>query len=153
MLTACRDRTPPARSDASPAEERPVTVTVGAASALAPGRPLRVEARFAVAPGWHIYGKEPGDAGLPTRVSWTAPAGFQVGEVEYPPDKRFESPGNITSFGYEHSVVLPATITPPATHAGPVTLRARVSWLACREVCIPGKQELTLDLTPEGAKP
>jgi thiol:disulfide interchange protein DsbD len=46
-------------------------------------------------------------------------------------------------FGYEGNVLFPLTMDVAKTaKSGPATLHAKVDWLVCREVCIPGKAEL-----------
>jgi thiol:disulfide interchange protein DsbD len=51
-------------------------------------------------------------------------------------------------FGYEDEVAFPVKVTAAKNlKPGPVHLDARVDWLVCREVCIPGKAHLGLNLT------
>jgi thiol:disulfide interchange protein DsbD len=51
------------------------------------------------------------------------------------------------SYGYHDEVLLPVEVTVPAAlSSNEVRLKARVSWLECREVCLPGKAELELTL-------
>jgi thiol:disulfide interchange protein DsbD len=52
------------------------------------------------------------------------------------------------SYGYEGEAIFPVAIEVPAglTAGGEVTLAARASWVECREVCIPGKAEVSLTL-------
>ena len=46
-------------------------------------------------------------------------------------------------FGYENEVLFPFTVQAAApAKPGSVVLHAKVNWLVCREVCIPGKAEL-----------
>ena len=46
-------------------------------------------------------------------------------------------------FGYEGEVLFPFALNiGPAAQSGPAALHAKVDWLVCREVCIPGKAEL-----------
>src|SRR5205085_1229888 len=89
-----------------------------------------------------------GESGLPTRASFTVPPGFHVSSTRYPGPERFESPGPVVSYGYERDTALLAEITPPAALPGgaPVQIRARVSWLACQESCIPGRADLAIAL-------
>jgi thiol:disulfide interchange protein DsbD len=47
-------------------------------------------------------------------------------------------------FGYENEVLFPLSLTADASaKTGPAVLDAKVDWLVCREVCIPGKADLT----------
>ncbi len=55
--------------------------------------------------------------------------------------------GPLMDFGYEDSVGFPVQIMAAKSLVpGPIHLDARVDWLVCREVCIPGKAHLGLDL-------
>ena len=113
-----------------------------------PGSPLRVGVYFELQKGWHIYWRNPGDSGLPPQVRWTLPAGFQAGELRWPAPERLGS-GSVIDYGYQGSVLLPVELqTPgPALAAGStVTLSAQVSWIVCKDVCLPGKAELKLVL-------
>jgi DsbC/DsbD-like thiol-disulfide interchange protein len=118
------------------------------------GHSLTVGIRLQMEPGWHTYWRNPGDSGLPTRVKWALPAGFEAGELRWPYPERFAS-GPLVSFGYEHEVLLPVEIRVPAALEGrEVRLGARVEWLECQEVCLPGKAEVSLTLPVRaGAEP
>ena len=48
---------------------------------IKPGRPFRAGVELFMGPGWHTYYKESGDAGMPTRIQWALPGGFQAGEL------------------------------------------------------------------------
>jgi thiol:disulfide interchange protein DsbD len=123
---------------------------------IRPGEPFWVGLRLKMEPGWHTYWKNPGDSGLPTRIKWTLPDGFEAGPIDWPYPEPF-SQGPVTSYGYEHEVLLPVAITPPASllPGRPVTLAARVDWLECQEACLPGRADLslTLPVTPGPTAP
>jgi thiol:disulfide interchange protein DsbD len=113
-----------------------------------PGRPLLVGLHFEMQKQWHIYWRNPGDSGEPPRVRWKLPAGFQAGEVQWPAPERLGS-GTVIDYGYQESVLLPVEIQTPRTPLAPggsITLSAEVSWLVCRDMCVPGKADLTLSL-------
>ena len=102
-----------------------------------------VGVHFVMETGWHIYWKNPGDAGLATAVDFAMPDGFEVGELRWPAPIAFTQPGDLVAYGYEGSVVLSAEVTTPVTWSGePRTFTASVSWLACKEVCVLGSAEL-----------
>ena len=44
-----------------------------------PGRPFWVALHLDLEDGWHVYWKNPGDAGMPLKVEWNLPAGFEAG--------------------------------------------------------------------------
>lgn len=116
--------------------------------ALAPGETLTLGVTFDLEPGWHTYWKGQNDTGFPIEVGLELPEGFTAGDVEWPAPERHESPGDILDHVYHDSVTLLIPVTapddlPPGT---PVALGAKVDWLACRSECVPGSQELTLEL-------
>ncbi len=99
---------------------------------------------FKLEPGWHIYWKNAGDSGEPPHIKWTLPEGVSASALQFPPPKRLPL-GPLMDFGYENEVVFPFSIqVAKSTKAGPADLHAKVDWLVCREVCIPGKAELDL---------
>jgi thiol:disulfide interchange protein DsbD len=119
---------------------------VSATDAVQPGRPLRLGIRLQMEPGWHTYWLNPGDAGLPTRVKWTLPEGFRAGEIEWPFPIPFRQ-GPVVSYGYEKEVLLAVPIEVPASlTATEVGIAARVDWLECQELCLPGRADLVLTL-------
>jgi DsbC/DsbD-like thiol-disulfide interchange protein len=119
---------------------------VAEADAVQAGQPLLVGLRLEMEPGWHTYWRNPGDSGLATRVQWELPEGFSAGELQWPRPIRFTT-GPLVSYGYEHEVLHPVQIRVPASLPGEeVSLTARLSWLECRDVCLPGKAELALTL-------
>lgn len=138
----------PVAAQESDMSARPLQVELVAEhAALRPGEVARLGLHLRHAPHWHSYWINPGDSGLPTRLSWTLPQGYAAGEVDWPLPQRF-AVGSLQNFGYEGEIVLPLALTVPAD-AEPgsrVRLAATVKWLACREECIPGKDELELEL-------
>jgi DsbC/DsbD-like thiol-disulfide interchange protein len=118
-------------------------------AAVKAGEAFTVGVRLTIEPGWHVYWTNPGDSGAPTTVKLKAPAGFKVGPVQYPVPIRFMQPGDVLGYGYEHEVLLAVRVTPPAdlkAGAADVALAADVSWLCCKDACIPGKAKLSLTL-------
>ena len=114
-----------------------------------PGHTLWVGLHFELDSGWHIYWRNPGDSGEPPRVEWNLPAGFQAGSLEWPAPIRLGS-GSIIDYGYERQALLmsPLRIAAGVKAAAPVTIGASVKYLVCREICIPGKAEVTLVIPP-----
>ena len=97
---------------------------------------------FKLDPGWHVYWKNAGDSGEPPHIKWTLPAGVDGGPLEFPAPKRLPL-GPLMDFGYNGEVLFPFSFNVAKTaRPGPVDLQAKVDWLVCREVCIPGKAEL-----------
>jgi thiol:disulfide interchange protein len=99
--------------------------------------------------GWHIYWINAGDSGEPPSIKWTLPAGITAGPLQFPAPKRLPL-GPLMDFGYDNEVLFPIAmhVTPDFKPVAPnATLAAKVSWLVCREVCIPGKAQLSVDRT------
>ncbi|MEN9773491.1 MAG: Thiol:disulfide interchange protein DsbD [Pseudomonadota bacterium] len=96
-------------------------------------------------PHWHTYWLNPGDSGLPTRLDLEVPAGVQAGPLQWPAPQRLFIPP-LANYGYEGEVVLPFTLDVPPGQSSPLRLRAQAAWLMCRDVCIPGEAELSIEL-------
>lgn len=132
--------------------ERAHVTLVAETDAAAPGRPLRLALRQRLAPGWHTYWRNPGDAGAPTEISLDLPPGSSSTPIDWPAPQRIPF-GPLVSFGYEGEAFLPLGVTPPATlKPGDVlTIEAEASWLVCKDICIPEEGRFRLDLPVEAA--
>jgi thiol:disulfide interchange protein DsbD len=111
-------------------------------SELYPGGPNSAGLYFKLESGWHVYWQNAGDSGEPPRINWTLPQGMTASPLQFPAPKRLPL-GPLMDFGYEDEVLFPFSfdVAKSAT-LGPARLDAKVTWLVCREVCIPGKAEL-----------
>jgi thiol:disulfide interchange protein len=97
---------------------------------------------FKLEPGWHVYWSNPGDSGEPPHIKWTLPDGVTAGPLQFTPPKRLPL-GPLMDFGYENEVLFPFKLEiAQSVKPGTAVLHAKVDWLVCREVCIPGKAEL-----------
>ncbi len=136
--------------------EQPVTVElITEHTSLQPGGRTRIGIHFEMSDGWHIYAEDPGDAGLPTKITWsTSVPGVTFGPVQWPKPEEFQDPGNIRTHGYTGVLVLasPLSIWNDAAAGVMIPVRADVRWLACKDVCIPGKAELEL-MVPVTSEP
>ncbi|PYL50050.1 MAG: hypothetical protein DMF40_00395 [Verrucomicrobia bacterium] len=116
-------------------------------SAIVPGEPFLVGVRLKMEPHWHTYWKYPGDAGIPTDIKWQLPEGWRVGDTQWPIPLKLEEPGDILIYGYHDEILLIQQVTPPKDLTGAsVNLSAKVSWLVCEKICIPGDGTVTLSL-------
>jgi DsbC/DsbD-like thiol-disulfide interchange protein len=121
-------------------------------TSVAPGETFRVAVRFVMQPGWHIYWKNPGDAGTPTVVRWNLPTGFAAPlSNDWPTPRYFSMPGDIRSIGYDNEMAIIATFRAPAEWRGSAPIVAEVQWLACKEQCVPGRATLRTNITVGGA--
>jgi len=135
-------------ANAAPAVADQVNVTlIAEQTALVPGERAWVGLRLEHEPHWHTYWINPGDSGLPTKLTWHLPSEIKAGDIAWPAPQRF-AVGGLSNFGYGGEIVLPVPIqvdadAKPGSNAK-LALEAR--WLVCREECVPGKKRLTLTL-------
>ena len=85
-------------------------------AAVAPGEAFRIGLRMRLAPGWHSYWRNAGDAGAPAEVSLTLPEGTRADPIAWPAPERIEY-GPLVNFGYKGEVLLPIAVHVPATAA------------------------------------
>ncbi len=111
-----------------------------------PGDTILAGVDLKMEPGWHTYWKNPGDAGMATEIKWQLPPGITNGEIEWPLPQKFP-PIEVTTYGYTNEVMLIVPLTLASNlPAGPVDLKANVSWLECEDVCIPANQDVEAKL-------
>lgn len=128
-------------------EKHVQTELVSEVLSIQPGQSFWVALNLKMDEHWHTYWLNPGDSGLPTSIEWSLPEGFTAGEIQWPyPEKILTPP--LVSYGYHGEVLLLTKINSPEnlTPGKDVTLSARVDWLECKEVCIPGDAEVSLTL-------
>ncbi|MCJ7755938.1 MAG: hypothetical protein MUP13_15360 [Thermoanaerobaculales bacterium] len=106
------------------------------------GEPVFLGVSFDIKPGWHIYWKNPGGAGLATDIRWRLPEDVEHGDLKWPVPVAFTQSGDIPGYGYEGSVVVAAELRSAAAVPGTAVVGASVSWLACKDVCVLGSAEL-----------
>ena len=126
-------------------------ISAVAATGSASSLPLGLE--FSLKPGWKIYWRSPGEAGLPPEIDWAGSVNLAGASLSWPAPRWFDAFGLDTA-GYEDEVILPLAARPAEPGEG-LLLRASVRYLACSTVCIPVVADLTLDLPPgpSGASP
>jgi thiol:disulfide interchange protein DsbD len=120
-----------------------------------PGESFTAGLEFQMEPGWHVYWINAGDSGEPPVARWKLPAGITASSMEFPPPQRLPL-GPLMDFGYENQVVFPVPMRVAADfHASAPQTRiaAHLTWLVCREVCIPEKGDLSAARTALDAAP
>lgn len=96
-------------------------------------------------PQWHTYWVNPGDIGLPTKLSWTVPEGIQVAQVQWPEPQLIRVDEQVLNYGYEGSVLLPVPVDVSKTfNSTELTIELDISWLTCKIECIPESGHLSL---------
>ncbi|PZR35266.1 protein-disulfide reductase DsbD [Caulobacter segnis] len=114
-------------------------------SGVAPGGTVYVALRQKIQKDWHTYWRNPGDAGEPTKIAWTLPAGWSAGDMVWPTPIKAKL-GPLLDYAYEGEVLIPVPISAPtnAQVGTTVSLTAKVSYLVCEQVCVPEDAELSL---------
>ena len=144
-----------AASSAGAAESSPVQSARAAASLVSdtdraePGRPLHLGLWLRLAPGWHTYWRNPGDAGAPPELDLTLPKGVHAGPILWPVPERLRDAG-LMSYAYTGDFVLPVEVTPGS---GGLHVEAKASWLVCATVCVPEEGTFRLALPEDTAAP
>jgi suppressor for copper-sensitivity B len=111
---------------------------------------IRMGVEFDLEPGWHIYWRSPGDAGFPPEIRFEG-AGVAGGDFRWPRPERFLLL-DIETVGYEGRVILPLDIR-VSEPGRPLAVDAALSFLICKEICIPADGRLALDLPAGDAAP
>ena len=132
------------------ASARATASLVSDTDTVAPGRPFRIGLWLRLAPGWHTYWQNPGDAGLAPELELDLPSGATAGPIAWPVPQRILE-GALMTYSYTGDVLLPVTVTPAAD--GSTTVKAHANWLVCRDICVPEDGDFQLDLPAGAAAP
>ncbi len=97
--------------------------------------------------GWHTYGEDPGDAGLPPRFNWENSTNVAGVEIKWPEPIHKREMDMFDVNAYEGQVNFPLGITPKNADED-VTLDLSLQIMVCNEICIPDQVELSLTLKP-----
>jgi DsbC/DsbD-like thiol-disulfide interchange protein len=121
---------------------------------VTPGHGFSLGLHFQLEKGWHIYWVNPGDSGEPPRVTWQLPPGLTPGAIKWPAPRRLGA-SSIVDFGYQDSVTLIVPVHAETSLAAQPLARlgAEIKVLVCREMCIPGKAQLSLTLPIKSQPP
>jgi thiol:disulfide interchange protein DsbD len=116
------------------------------AESARPGEIVTAGVLLKMAPGWHTYWKNSGDSGAPTKIDWQLPSGIKVGEIQWPVPEKL-TVADLTTYVYHDEVMLLVPLTlADSVLVGPKEIKARLSWLECEKVCLPGKGDVKATL-------
>lgn len=132
----------------------------GPTTAPAIGEPIELAVVFRIERGWHIYWENPGDSGLATRVEASVPDGYTVAPLRFPRPRQFVTEYE-TTFGYEDSVALFLTITPPRAGSPeaavqivpPKEISIEIRWMVCKGMCFAGTTTRTVSIPSAAPSP
>ncbi len=125
---------------------------ITATDAVGEGGTLRLGLQFRLNPGWKIYWRSPGDAGLPPVPDFSESTNLTAVEMEWPAPQWFHEDGGLETVGYMEGTIFPMTAWLDQSGA-PVRLRAVVDYQACEKICVPFTATLNLDLPAGPAEP
>ena len=91
-----------------------------------------------MAPGWHLYWVNPGEAGK--APEWQVDPIWQW-KAQWPVPNVFDSLG-VRGYGYEDDLLVPGTIRCPVAPTSSVPLTIRLRWVACRDTCVSGASDV-----------
>ncbi|MDC0966983.1 protein-disulfide reductase DsbD family protein [Alphaproteobacteria bacterium] len=125
---------------------------VSAVSAMGNLQELPLGLEFRLAPGWKIYWRTPGEAGLPPTLDLQMANGAPLqSQIEWPVPKRFNAFG-FDNFGYADAVILPVAVRGHDRGAA-LQIRGQIEALFCSDICVPLAGVLRLDLADGPAEP
>jgi DsbC/DsbD-like thiol-disulfide interchange protein len=123
--------------------------------ALAPREgEFRFGVQFKLAPGWHAYWKNSGDAGFaPSLVVKTA--SVRDAALLFPAPRRFDLRGGLVAFGYEDEVVYPVAARLEHVTGANLEILASIDYVVCADECVPYRYDVHLAqaLAATGAAP
>jgi DsbC/DsbD-like thiol-disulfide interchange protein/cytochrome c biogenesis protein CcdA len=138
----------PARAQLAPGEKAMDVRLVAESDGPAPGSRVALALVMTPRPGWHGYWQNPGDAGAPTRITWTLPPGAKAGPLRYPVPERLLIAG-LMNYVYQGPYAELTELQLPAGLAAGtrLPLRAKVDYLVCTDrICVPESAEVSADL-------
>lgn len=116
--------------------------------APAPGKQCTLALVIKPEQGWHIYWRNPGEAGLPPQPQWQLPAGFSAGALKHPVPSEQIVDGLISNIHENRVALLTDLSVPDAVATGtpvPVGLKVRMA-ICTMGHCIPHRLSLNLRL-------
>ena len=134
--------------------QRATSELIADQTSVAPGDTFYAGLKMTMDPGWHIYWRNAGDAGLPPQLilrdGTSLPEGA-VGGFLWPLPKLLPvAPGEIMDYGYDDQVVFAFPVTVPEDASGEVRIIAEADYLICESICIPESADVSLILPVSG---
>jgi DsbC/DsbD-like thiol-disulfide interchange protein len=106
---------------------------------------LRLGIHYRLAPGWHVYWKNSGDAGFAPVVTFARAPGLAPPELLWPAPHRYDLPGGLEAFGYADEVIYPVRTAIDVAAGSSMRLAVNIDYLVCEVDCVPHRYDLSLD--------
>ncbi|TLU67229.1 hypothetical protein FE810_02805 [Thalassotalea litorea] len=111
-----------------------------------PGSEQWIGILLAPEPEWHTYWQNPGDSGEAPSINWSSDANLGFGDIQWPIPKAIPV-AHLVNYGYEGANLLMVPVQVPENlNQENITIEASLSWLVCKEDCIPGWADLKFTL-------
>ncbi|NNL88769.1 MAG: hypothetical protein HKP25_06835 [Marinicaulis sp.] len=136
-----------ANAQSTAEREYTTTTLLSEKSGIEPGGTTWLAFHQNVRDNWHVFWKNPGDAGLPLALEWELPPGFEPGEVVFPAPE-FIPVGPLASYAHEGEPVFLAPLTAPeeAIVGETIDIKVKALWQACEEICVPEDAAFSISL-------
>src|ERR1700733_3042670 len=145
LALVCVGSMPPARAqDASRWDGEPhgARRLIAVASLKSAGTKLvRAGIEIRLDTGWKTYWRYPGDSGVPPTLDFSGSENVKSVTVLWPAPTRFADGAGGYSIGYHGDVVLPLRVLANDA-AKPSTLRLKLGYAVCSNLCVPVEAEL-----------
>jgi thiol:disulfide interchange protein DsbD len=117
-------------------------------TAFVPGESTTIGVHLVIEKGWHVYWRNNGDSGMPVSITFEPIDGVTIGASEWPAPMRHLSEGDILDYIYEDQVTLlfPLNVSDKFSAGTNISLKAKVEWLVCKDLCLPGDREIELSV-------
>ena len=112
---------------------------------------LRAGIEIRLDPGWKTYWRDPGDSGAPPTFDFSGSGNVKSAAVLWPAPKKFPDGAGGNSIGYADHVILPLQIAPDDA-TKPSSLRLKLGYAICGNLCVPVEADLKLALNGDGAE-
>jgi thiol:disulfide interchange protein/DsbC/DsbD-like thiol-disulfide interchange protein len=141
---------PLAAAQADPSARRAEAELISERASVMPGETIYIALKMTMDPGWHIYWRNAGDAGLPPQLILKEGANIPdgaIGDMLWPLPKLLPVvEGEIMDYGYDDEAVFALPLTVPENASGEVQIVAEADYLICESICIPETQDVSLVL-------
>lgn len=102
-----------------------------------------------IPPEWHVYAPSPQEedtAGFDPKITWEGSSNLQDVKILWPVATKTEIQEQL-SYVYEGDTLIPLQLTPKDIKQ-PLTLKLKVSFLACSSLCMPFEKNISIVLHP-----
>ena len=111
---------------------------------ISAGREFFLALKLTLPKGWHVYWKNPGDAGEPVSLRLDLPEGFEETGRFWPAPERF-SVGTMTEYGYKREAwtIVRIRAANRLEDGGIYEISGKAVWLGCHTECVPMSQNVS----------